>query len=482
MNICFTTAECVPYAKTGGLADVAGSLPKALARSGCHVKLFMPLYGSINTIDHNLVYASDLGSIAVQIGSKRIEFHTWFGRLPDSDVEAYFIDCPTYFHRPGLYTSDGDEHERFILLQHAAFKVMQRYGWSPDVIHCHDWHTALMPVMLRETYAWDGLFSDTKSLLTIHNIGYQGRFRQGAVNDAGLPVDKYYRGGPLEFDDTFSFLKAGLVYADAINTVSETYAREIQTSISGAGLDPLLAARSSDVFGIVNGIDTTIWNPGTDTNIAQPFDAGSLNKKLDNKKALLAEMGLPFSRAVPLLGIVSRLTVQKGFELLEPVLWQLADIPIQLVVLGSGEERYENFFKQAAAQFGDRVSVYVGFSDGLAHRITAGADMFLMPSAYEPCGMNQMFSMRYGTIPVVHKTGGLADTVRDFHEFDGAGNGFSFDDFSAHALKQAVERAVSVFRQPAVWRSIQERGMAEDFSWEGSARRYVSLYQHLLQS
>ncbi|MFV1981101.1 MAG: glycogen synthase, partial [Rhodothermia bacterium] len=323
MNICFATSECVPYAKTGGLADVAGSLPIALDRLGHQVKLFMPLYQSINTMEHHLVHAADLGNITVQIGNKRVAFFTWYGKLGDSDVEVYLIDCPTYFHRPGLYTSDRDEDERFILLQHAAFKIMQRYGWSPDVIHCNDWHTALMPALLRESYSWDKLFGNTGSVLTIHNIGYQGRFHEGSAYAAGLRV-------PVQ-SGSFSFLRTGLLYADAITTVSETYAREIQTSSFGAGLDPILASRNADVFGIVNGIDVDAWNPKTDPFIAKHYTSRSLGRKLENKKSLLEDMGLPFDPDVPVIGIVSRFTSQKGLELLEPILWDLVGLPAQFV-------------------------------------------------------------------------------------------------------------------------------------------------------
>ncbi len=473
MNICFATSECVPYAKTGGLADVAGSLPIALDRLGHQVKLFMPLYQSINTMEHHLVHAADLGTIPVQIGDTHVNFYTWYGRLGDSNVDVYLIDCPLYYHRPGVYTSDRDEDERFILLQHAAFKIMQRYGWSPDVIHCNDWHTALMPALLRESYSWDGLFGNTGSVLTIHNIGYQGQFHEGSAYSAGLK-------GPIQ-NGSFSFLRTGLLYADAITTVSETYAREIRTRAFGAGLDPILASRSADLFGIVNGIDVDAWNPKTDAYIARRYTSRSLGRKLENKRALLEEMGLPFDPDVPVIGIVSRFTSQKGLELLQPVLRELAGLPAQFVVLGSGDKQLEDFFSHASAWLKDGLAAYIGFSNELAHKITAGADMFLMPSAYEPCGMNQMYSMRYGTIPIVHKTGGLADTVRDFHEFPGEGTGFSFTDFSSSALKHAVERAVGAFHQKErEWAPMQLRGMKQDFSWAISAKKYVDVYGHVV--
>jgi starch synthase len=473
MNICFATSECVPFAKTGGLADVAGSLPVALDALGHKVKVFMPLYQSINTIDHGLVHASDLGSIPVQIAGRTAHFYTWYGRLPGSDVDVYFIDCPLFYHRPGLYTNDWDEHSRFILLQHAAFKIMQRYSWSPDIIHCNDWHTALMPAMLISAYRWDALFQKPGTVLTIHNIGYQGQFHASAAEAAGLP-------GPT-VGDSFSFMRSGLFYSDAITTVSETYAREIQTPKFGAGLDPILSARSEDVFGIVNGIDTDAWNPKTDPFIERQYTSRSLGRKLENKKALCEEMGLPFKPEVPLVGIVSRFTSQKGLELLKPVLWDLAGMPVQFVVLGSGDSELEAFFGHASVWLKESLAAYIGFSNELAHKITAGADMFLMPSAYEPCGMNQMFSMRYGTIPVVHKTGGLADTVRDFHEYPDEGTGFSFTDFAPGALVHAFQRAVGAFQQKEnEWKPMQLRGMKQDFSWDVSARKYVEVYERVL--
>lgn len=477
MRVCFVTSECVPYAKTGGLADVAGSLPKALAEAGCEVKVVMPLYGSIRTLDHGLVPSSDLGTMEVDLGGKQVPFSAWYGTLPDSEVDVHFIDCPHYYHRGELYTSDTDEAERFILLQHAAINLMQRYHWSPDIIHCNDWHTALLPVFMKEHYGWDGLFNGTASVLTIHNIGYQGRFDPSALELAGLRSTGFYPGGPYEFEGSFSFLKTGLLYADVITTVSETYAREIQTAEYGAGLERVLQSRSNDLFGVLNGIDLTLWHPGSDEHIAKKYTYRSVGRKRENKRALLDEVRLPYDETVPVMGVVSRLTAQKGLELLEPIIGSLVSIPAQLVVLGSGDRRYEDFFRHAASSYPDAVSFYPGYSERLAHRITAGSDMFLMPSRYEPCGMNQMFSLIYGTVPIVRKTGGLADTVFDVHEFEGQGNGFSFVDFQAYALHDAVKRACILFRDREGWRQIQKRGMKEDFSWTRSASRYLDIYR-----
>ncbi|MEM1269576.1 MAG: glycogen synthase GlgA [Bacteroidota bacterium] len=479
MNVCFASSECAPYAKTGGLADVAGSLPKALQEEGCHVKVFMPLYGSINTIDHNLTFCEDLGYIPVEFAGKVVGFYTWYGTLPGSDAEIYFVDCPTYYHRPSLYNgANRDEDERFIFLQHAVFRIMQHYGWSPDVIHCNDWHTALMPAMVKEVYGWDRLFQKTGSLLSIHNIGYQGLFSGMSVGKAGLDPGTFYPGSALEKDGAFSFLKTGIAYADIVSTVSRTYGYELMTQEFGAGLDGLLRARASDFEGVVNGIDVDVWNPETDPYISKTYSADALEGKEANKRALLAEVGLPYDPSVPVVGIVSRFTSQKGFELLFPIMDGLLQSgPVQFVVLGSGERRIEDFFRRAAGAYPHLVSANIRYDEGLAHRITAGSDYFLMPSNYEPCGMNQMFSLRYGTVPVVRKTGGLADTVRDFHEFDGAGNGISFVDFSPHALFVTLRRALTLYRQPSVWDEMRVRGMKEDFSWTRSAQRYIDLYR-----
>ena len=476
MKVCFVASECVPYAKTGGLADVVGSLPKALSEAGCEVKIVMPLYGSIRTLDYDLSFSTDLGTMNIAIAGKSIAFSVWYGKLPDSDVEVHFVDCPPYYHRGGLYTSDHDEDERFLLLQHAALTILQRYHWKPDIVHCNDWHTALLPVLLQEQYAWDVLFDKTATVLTIHNIGYQGRFSPSSLHTAGLSVTGFYPGGPFEFEGSFSFLKTGLLYADAITTVSETYAREIQTDTYGAGLQNVLSSRSWDLHGVLNGIDVSVWHPNRDEHIAKRYSGRSLDRKIDNKRALLEEMRLPFSEVVPVIGVVSRLTAQKGLELLEPIIHAVVSMPCRLVVLGSGDSRYEDFFRYAAHAFPDRVSFYPGYNDGLAHRITAGSDMFLMPSHYEPCGMNQMFSLLYGTVPIVRKTGGLADTVFDYHEFGGQGNGFSFVDFASHALLDAVKRACALFRDRDAWRQIQARGMKGDFSWKRSAERYLEIY------
>lgn len=413
MRICFATSECVPFVKTGGLADVSGALPGALAALGCEVKVFLPLYGSINTIEHGLTFSQDINNIPVRIGDHDVTFNVWYKK--QGGVEYHFIDCPFYYHRPKIYTEDGDEGDRFLMLQNATISVMQRYNWVPDIVHCNDWQTALLPVYLKEKYAWDSLFARTASVISIHNIGYQGRFGDGAIYQAGLKRDHYYPGGPFEFHSSFSTLKAGILFADMVTTVSETYAHEIQSPAYGAGMEGVLAARSNDLAGILNGIDTEVWNPKKDKRIPQKYSFASLKKKQVNKKALLDYAQLPYDPARPVIGMIGRLVAQKGYELVTAAFEELLKLPVQFVILGSGEKKHEDFFGWASHNFRDQVYAYIGYNDDLAHLITAGADMFLMPSRYEPCGLNQMYCLNYGTVPIVRKTGGLADTVRDFH-------------------------------------------------------------------
>lgn len=478
MKICFVSSECVPYVKTGGLADVSGALPIALAELGCEVKVVLPLYQSINTAAHKLTFSEELYDVPVQIGPVTRYFHGWHGKLNGSPVDVHLIECPYYYHRSGTYTSDPDEHERFILLQHAAFKVMQRNGWSPDVIHCNDWQTGLMPAYLRKVYNWDALFKETATLYSIHNIAYQGRFNSSVIPSASLLYDDYYPGGPYELHDSFCFMKVGVSFADKISTVSETYAHEIQTKELGADLDAVLRSRSYDLVGVLNGIDQEEWSPATDLFIPQNYDVNTLAKKEENKKRLLERFGMPYHHHVPVLGIVTRFAVQKGLELLQPIVGPLVERHgLQFVVLGSGEHGHEQFFQWASRQYPNNVGAYIGYNNELAHWIEAGADMFIMPSRYEPCGLNQMYSLKYGTVPIVRKTGGLADTVHDYHEFHSQGNGFSFVDFTPFALFTSISRALTIFRDKPKWREIQKRGMTADFSWDASARRYMDIYK-----
>ncbi len=462
--------------KTGGLGDVAGSLPKALEQEGCEVKVFLPLYGGIKTLDHNLYRFDEITNVAVAVGTEFHSFDVWKGTLPDSEVEVYFIDCPHYFHRPNPYTNDIDEDERFIFFQIAILETLQRLKWAPDIMHCNDWQTSLLPVFLKTTYQWDKLFERTATLLSIHNIGYQGMFSKDAVAKAGLPMENYSPYMPFEHKGTFCFLKAGILYSEIVSAVSPTYAHEIQTSELGAGLEGVLQTRSGDIYGVLNGIDEKIWNPRFDSFIPYKYTTSLLRNKVKNKTALLKQAELLENNELALIGIISRFASQKGFELLAPVIGEIMALPVQFLVLGSGEEKTEDFFLQLKAAYPDRVNVYIGYNNKLAHLITAGSDMFLMPSHYEPCGLNQMYSLNYGTVPIVRKTGGLADTVKDYHEHNEKGNGFSFKDYTPQALYSTLVRALHMFKDKKVWKKLQLTGMKEDFSWKHSADLYIELY------
>ncbi len=484
MKIAIAASEAAPFAKTGGLADVVGALPKALHQLGCEVKIFMPKYSSIDEAKYDLHYEYAIGEMLVRVNGYPWPVHVQRSTLPGSPVEIYFIDCPHFFHRKDIYTNDPDEDERFILFSKAVIETLQRLQWAPDVIHCNDWQTGLIPILLKENYKWDMLFSGTATLLSIHNIGYQGLFSRSALQAAELRDDLFYPGGPLEFNKGVSFLKAGILYSEIISTVSETYAHEILTPDYGAGMENVLHTRERDLYGVINGIDDDVWNPETDHHLPHHYSARNLDGKLKNKQFLLNNAGMQFDERRPVIGIISRLVAQKGFDLVADVINELMAMDAQWVVLGSGESRYENLFTSMAHSLPHQVWTYIGFNNELAHLIEAGADMFLMPSHYEPCGLNQMYSLRYGTVPIVRKTGGLADTVRDWHEYESqgfdTGNGISFSDTSGYALATSVHRALELFKNKQLWRKIQLNGMKADFSWKASARKYVTLYERAI--
>jgi len=485
MNIAFLSSEVFPYAKTGGLADVSGALPKEIAALGNEVKIFMPKYNTFGEAEYGLHYQWNLGEIPVRVAGRVHSVHVHKSYLPDSKVEIYFIDCPHYFHRFRIYTNDFDEDERFILFQKGVIEVIQRLQWKPDIIHCNDWQTALVPLLVKDNYSWDRMFDKTATVLTIHNVAYQGRFDKNSFAKAEIN-DKYYlHGGIGEYEGGVNFLKTGIYSADVINTVSETYAKELLTPEFGFGMNPFLSDRKNDLYGIINGVDYNIWNPETDPFIPYKYSASDLSGKTENKKFLLNHLHLPFDENVPLIGIVSRLVAQKGFDIIAYALNYLMKLNAQWVILGSGEYKYEEMFQNARNQFPNKVAVYFGFNNELAHLIEAGADIFLMPSHYEPCGLNQIYSLKYGTVPVVRKTGGLADTVQDWNEYLARGmeigTGYSFNDYTASALIHSVQRAVNDFHLKAVWRKIQLNGMKKDYSWKRSAEKYLELYAKAIQ-
>ena len=481
MKIAFVATEAVPYAKTGGLADVAGSLPKDLEQLGCEVKLFIPKYFLTDESEHDLHYNWDIGEMPIRINNVTRIVHVLQGKLPDSNVEVNFIDCPHYFHRRRIYTDDWDEDERFILFSKGVIETLQRLKWAPDVVHCNDWQTGLIPLFIKDNYSWDKFFNHVSTLFTIHNIGYQGQFSTSVLFSAEISAEHFYPGGPVEHHGAVSFMKAGIYFADLLNTVSNKYSHEILKPDLGAGLDGILSERKKDLYGILNGVDYNVWNPKTDKYIPYHYSAKNLSGKLKNKKALLERFNMPFNKSVPLIGIVSRMVSQKGFDIFADAIHALIELDLQWLILGSGEEQYEQLFRQLTLKFPEKVGSYIGFNNELSHLIEAGADMFLMPSRYEPCGLNQIYSLKYGTVPIVKKTGGLADTVHDWDELNyfglDTGTGFTFNDHTVTALSSSVRRALDNFHKKNIWRKIQKNGMAKDYSWKHSAEQYVELYK-----
>ncbi len=488
LKILYAASEVVPFAKTGGLADVAGALPKQLKQLGHDVRVIMPKYSSIKETKFRLREVIRLRDIEVSVGDQTYQISIKSAFIPDTKVQVYFVEHGDLYNREGLYTdpktgeSYSDNDVRYILLSRGALEIAKILYWQPEIIHVNDWQTALIPLYLKTLYKDDPFFNGTRTVLSVHNLGYQGIFPPSAVRLTGLPETMLFPMAPIEFYGSFSFLKAGLEYADIITTVSPTYAREIQTDPEfGVGLEGVLQRRSQDLVGILNGIDDAEWNPELDPLIARKYSKADFAGKEENKKALLEFSGLKYHRGTPVIGIISRLADQKGFDLIAAVLDRLSALDLQIVVLGTGEEKYHRLFKQAAEQFPQKFSVQLGFNNQLAHQIEAGADMFLMPSRYEPCGLNQMYSFMYGTVPIVRATGGLADTVIDVSEHPDTGTGFSFREYNATKMLDAIQRALSLYKDSEAWHALQLRGMNQDFSWRNSAKKYVEIYEQALK-
>jgi starch synthase len=480
LKICFVASEVAPLAKTGGLADVAGALPKHLHALGHDVRVFMPLYSSMsNGAVRNATPLDSARDVPLELGPHRYWYTLLETRLPDSSVPLYLVHCPAVYDRPSLYTSGVDEHLRFLVLQRAALDGCQRLQFAADVMHCNDWHTALMPMLLKSVYAWDRLFAATRSVLTIHNIGYQGIFDAGTVYDVGGDVRHLLSPETLA-GAGFNWLREGIRLADRVTTVSPTYASEICTPLGGHGLDGVLRARADGVVGILNGVDYSEWNPATDRYLKYHYSPQDLSGKRATKRALLDWLNLPVDDDTPMIGIVSRMTVQKGFDLLFDSLPQILETrQMCLVALGSGEARYEDFFVGLQHRFPDRVVFHRGYHEELSHLIEAASDMFLMPSQYEPCGLNQMYSLKYGTVPIVRRTGGLADSVRMWDPATRQGTGIVFNDFDAPAVQWAIHTALDFYKDQEGWTQLMLNGMAEDFSWDRQTGEYVRLYREL---
>jgi starch synthase len=482
LRICFASAEVAPFAKAGGLADVSGALLKYLHADGHDIRLFMPGYSSIQREGLEIYPVDFLRELSVMLGSHRYDFSVSTAQLPDSSAFVYLVDCPAVFSRPSLYTTDADEHRRFLVLTHAAFICCQRMAFAPQIMHFNDWHTATGTLLLRSAYAWDRLFQASRSVLTVHNIGYQGIISSTAQAEVlhGAPVSM------LDAADVaagrINLLRTGLAYADRIMTVSPTYARELRSAEYGMGMETLLRKRSDAIVGILNGVDYDEWDPRRDRYLSQHYGANQLGVKAEIKDQFLQRIKLTAGPRTALIGIVSRLAAQKGFDLLFdslPLLLQAREF--NLVVLGTGEARYENFFSGLQRRFPARVHFERRYSDELAHWIEAASDMFLMPSRYEPCGLNQMYSLRYGTVPIVRRTGGLADSVQHFDAATGSGTGIVFNDYNAEAVTWAVNTALDLYQNRGIWRRLMQNGMAQDYSWSRQVRGYVEMYESLVQ-
>ncbi len=494
LKILMASSEAVPFAKTGGLADVAGALPLELARLGHDVRLLIPRYG---TLDRSGYRFADYARITVPSPSGSVDALVERTELfpPNlnarTSVPVFAVRHDPFFFRPGLYQERGvdypDNLKRFSFFSRAVLELLIAFqridGWKPDLLHLHDWQTALCAVYLRTLYAGRPEVAGVRSILTLHNVAYQGLFPGECFAETGLPAALFTPAG-LEFYGSLNLLKGGILFADFLTTVSPTYSREIQTPEFGFGLEGVLAQRKDRLVGLVNGIDIEVWNPAADPLIPARYSAADFSGKSTCKRALQRELGLPADN-VPLLAMVSRLTGQKGLDLLLSIVPELMELNLQLAVLGTGDPEYEAELRSLQAKFPQKIGVRIGFDEGLAHRMEAGADMFVMPSRYEPCGLSQLYSLRYGTVPIVRRTGGLADTVVPYSPLalrDGRATGFMFGEATPHALLTVICLALCVYRDREAWRSLIEAGMTTDVSWTGSAQAYVELYRKVAKA
>ncbi|MGN1317621.1 MAG: glycogen synthase GlgA [Lachnospirales bacterium] len=474
LKVLFVASEVSPYAKSGGLGDVAGSLPKALLENGVDVRVVFPKYRTIK--DQYLTKCEYITSFDVSLDwrTQKADIFTLRG-----DVPTYMIGNDFYFGRAGYY-GYGDDNERFAFFCKAAIEFLDFIDFVPDVIHCNDWQTGPICLFVKDVYSRITCFSKIKTLFTIHNLQYQGMFPRDTIRMMGLDEGYYFTNDKLEYYNMASYMKAGLLYSDAISTVSNTYAYEVQTPQYGYGLDGVLRCRNNKLFGIVNGIDYDANNPATSKKIYTNFDADNMAGKTENKLKLQAELGLPQRADVPVISIISRLADQKGINLVLQAAYDLLNRDVQLVVLGTGEYHYENMFRDLAYRYPDKVSANILFDDTLAQKIYAASDMFLMPSLFEPCGLGQLFAMSYGTVPITRTTGGLVDTVHHFNADTGEGNGFQFQDYDAGGLLWAINEALNVYYNKELWDKVVQNAIRTRFSWEDSAKKYIEVYKSLL--
>lgn len=484
LKILLAASEMVPFAKTGGLGDVIGALPHALAGQGHDVRVFIPHYGFLDTADYHL---EPLGwTLRIPVGDKEVVMTASLAIDHKSGLHIYFVGNSEYFNRRGLYghhdTNEDflDNDERFAFFSRAILEAARKMTFRPDIVHLHDWQTALAAVYLKTVYSDDPFFADTKSVLTIHNLAHQGDFEADRFPLLGLSESLIQPTAALEFYGRMNYLKAGIVFADQVTTVSPRYAEEIQTGKFGCGLDGVLKQRNNDLHGILNGVDYSLWSPSRDHLLPHKFHPANLSGKRMNKIDLLAAAGLPVREGTPLVGMVSRLVHQKGLDLIREAADRIFAMDLQMVVLGTGEEKYHKLLKMLEGKYPDKLKVYLMHDERLAHLVEGAADIFLMPSLFEPCGLNQLYSLKYGTVPIVNSVGGLVDTVADYDPDKATGTGFVFNEETPEALLESLERALTLFGRRRPWMKLMKAGMKQDFSWRRSVERYLSLFEQLI--
>jgi len=476
MNVVIAASECVPFAKTGGLADVVGALPGKIARLGHDIRVVLPYYRQTKKGSFNI--ASTGVQIEVLIGEKMVAAEIF--SVEKNGVKFYFVDNDDYYDRDQLYSTDEgdylDNAERFIFFSKAVLETLKAMEFKPQIIHCHDWQTGLVPVLIDYMRPHEIFFSDVSTVFTIHNLAYQGQFWHLDMPMTNLPWS-YFTPEGIEYYEKLNLIKGGIVFADVVNTVSEKYSQEIQTPEYGCGLDGVLRAKGDRLFGILNGVDYDQWGPEKDQYLVANYSLNDPAGKKECRKDLLKEYGLRLAASKPLISIISRLVDQKGFDLIGAKIEKIMQLDIGLILLGTGDQKYHKLFERIAKKYPKKAGIKLGFDNKLAHKIEAGSDMFLMPSKYEPCGLNQIYSLRYGTVPIVRATGGLDDTIIDFDPATSKGNGFKFNDYTGQELLKTLKRAVKLFADNKMWRKLMENGMSCDFSWDTSAQKYVKLYQ-----
>lgn len=476
MKVLFAVSECIPFVKSGGLADVAGSLPKQLKNLGIDVRVIMPKYGTIP--DEFRQQMKKITEHTVQVGWRNQ--YCGIEELHLDEVHYYFIDNEYYFKREKLY-GFYDDGERFAYFCRAVIDSLPYLDFYPDVIHCHDWHTAMISFLLKVQYKNRGEYQNIRSVLTIHNLKFQGIMPRETVGDLFGLSDEHINMNELEYYGNVNLLKGGIVSADKITTVSSTYREEIQVEYYGEGLDGLLRKRKNDLIGILNGIDDDFYNPEKDNFIYTRYNEETFLKKKENKQMMQQQFALPINEEIPLMVLISRLTKQKGIELVRGVFHEIMENDIQFIILGTGEEEFEHFFREMEHHYPNKFKAYIAFHEPLAHQLYAASDLFLMPSKFEPCGLGQMIALKYGSIPIVRETGGLNDTVKPYNEFTGEGNGFTFRNFNAHDMLYTIRRALTFYENKNIWNRLVKRGMAIDNSWNKSALQYKNLYGELIR-